>query len=169
MTLEDLENFDDDDEFIDTSDIKKIRKNYEEVLDEKENTPLVVRPEEIYSVYGQFCNFATIQMLSMISKQITDTNEESNKFLEGMIDTFVTQLKTSLYRGFELHELKQQNTKLFEIIGQDLMNRENKNTREKLSLIVETFEKHVRHSLMLDDKDDDNIEGDDFDNTGEFL
>jgi len=154
--LTDLPDIDD----LGNSDILRLRKNYKNALEEKESDPVEIKSEEIFHLYNQFCNFATLQMLSIIANQVSDKRDgdnpvEPNDFLNDMINNFVSQLKISIYRGLELQELKQQKTKLFEVLGQDLMKRENKYSKNKLTQLIKSFEIHIRSSLLMDDDEED--------------
>jgi len=135
------------------NEIREIRENYKSYLDKKGKEKFIPKSEEIYHLYNQFCNFATIQSLALFSSHLFGNEKEANGFLRGMVKDFLNQIKTNYYRGFELFELKQQDSTLFKVIGKEILNQENEQTKEHLSQLIKSFEEQVKKSLNLDDSD----------------
>lgn len=149
-------------------DIKRLREKYKDSLDQSDESPEPVKQEEVYHVYNQFSNFVSIQCMAMMARQVTKNRQESKEFIEGLIDTFTTQYKTNLYRGFELQELRQQKSMRVEIIGQELLNRENEQTRSKLNKIIAEFDKSIRKSFHLHEDLNDYFDDEEDDDDGDI-
>lgn len=135
---------------LSAEDIEQIRSEYKEYLTSKAKNEKPVGMDDVYHIYNQFCNYGSMQMMSTIAQHIY--KDDANNFLYDMIDNFITQTKTNLYRGYELQELKQQNTAFSKIIGQDILDIENKQSRNRINQIIQAFRTQVIDGLMLEDE-----------------
>jgi hypothetical protein len=106
------------------TDIKYMRETYKKFLDEKAKEKPEIEIEELAHLYNQFCNFASLHTLVLLIDYIHENDKDKDIFLNKLIVNFISQIKTNLYRGFELSELKQEDSILFKIMGKEIITKE---------------------------------------------
>lgn len=130
-------------------DIKEIRNNYKNFLDKKESEEVTVSEDEVNFLYNQFTNFATLQLLFMMSRQMYQNEKESDKFLNEFVDNFMSQLKTNFFRGLELSELKQETGIMSKIFTKSILDRGNDYSKKKVIALFSTFETEIKKTLSI--------------------
>ena len=78
-------------------DLNKLRESYEKLLDKGENEFTESSIEDLNFLHTQFCNYATIQLLSMYAHDKFDGKKAANNFLKRVVKEFVNSKCKSLY------------------------------------------------------------------------
>jgi len=137
----------------------KIREKIEKNMDEMVNADLT--ETEMSKMFDQFGTYASLQMLRLVAFKLY--GKKANALMSEIIEGFISQGKQTLMVKQQIDSIEQQDSKITNILGKDLVEKERDLVSKRVEKIYNEFRNEIKQVLLIPEKDlpDDDHNNDD--------
>lgn len=107
--------------------------------------------KEMATMLDQFSKHVSLQLLRLVAFKLY--GDKANVLIGEVLSSFIEQGKQTLMVKHQIDSIEMQDSKLYSLVGEDLVEKERKLVAERVIKIYDQFEREMKEVLLIDEKD----------------